>query len=100
MCGIMIMNVLKISSKSGDGPSWSSGSGRVGVGEDVGGISSESLNLSSKPLSRISRHFSSSGISMRGFCSVGGLVFRFDMGGGEIVHCACAMCSDPNMFVR
>lgn len=90
VCGIMIMSALNISSTSGDGPSCSSGSVASGCGgadEDVKGIWSESLNLSSKPLSRINRHFSSSGISTRGLCSVGdlALLFRFfDMGGTEV----------------
>lgn len=90
-CGMMIMSELNISSASGDGPSLGSPGPAVscvGVDEEEG-LWSESLNLSSKPLSRISRHFSSSGISMKGFCSVGdlSLLFRFfDMGVVKIVY--------------
>ena len=80
VCGIMIMNALSISSASRGGPS-SSGSPGLDVMAWVAGLWSESSNLSSKPLSRISRHFSASGISMRGLCSVA-LFLRFlDMNG-------------------
>ena len=81
VCGIMIMSELSISSASGSGPSGSRGpavTGCVSVDEREG-IWSESLNLSSRPLSRINRHFSSSGISIRGFCSLGLRFFKFDM---------------------
>lgn len=86
VCGIIIMSALKISSTSGNGPS--SGSVVPGCVDVDGRAWSESPNLSSKPLSRINRHFSSSGISTRGFCSVGdlNLFFRFfDMDGSDKV---------------
>jgi len=101
VCGIMIISALKISSTSGDGPSCSSGSRCVGADTDAEGLWSASLKFSSKPLSRINRHFSSSGISMRGFCSVGGLdfPFRFDMDMMDLEETErLHQRSEPNMF--